>query len=145
MVNSCLSPGTDRPGHQLESCTRQHCFSTLCTLYLTTCLITSALVCCCVPCLPHASPLSSRQASAVLVESPKVANPHHSTPTAKNHRSSPTDAEYHVSIRPLGPSPIHVSLAFPAEIGFDSPCIYTVTHPSAQSIVIHQTPAPPST
>src|SRR4051812_24268789 len=28
MVNSCPSTSTDRPSHQLESGTRQHCFST---------------------------------------------------------------------------------------------------------------------
>ena len=42
----------------------------------------------------------------------RVANPHHSTPTAEYHRSSPTDDEFHASIRPLGSSPNYVSLAF---------------------------------
>ena len=34
---------------------------------------------------------------------------------------------------------------YTTEIGFDSPCIYAVAPPSAQSEVVHQTPAPPST
>ena len=100
-VNSCPSSGTDRPCHQLESDTCQHCFNTPCTICLTTCLTTSALVCRYVPCLPHASPLSRCRASAVLVESPGSRTHTTQTPTTENHRSSPTDAEYHVSIRPL--------------------------------------------
>ena len=42
----------------------------------------------------------------------RVAKPHHSTPTAGYHRSSPTDDEFHASIRPLGSSPNCMSLAF---------------------------------
>ena len=43
----------------------------------------------------------------------RVVNPHHSTPTAEYHRSSPTDDEFHASIGPLGSSPNCMSLALP--------------------------------
>ena len=42
----------------------------------------------------------------------RVVKPHHSTPTVEYHRSSPTDDEFHASIRPLSSSPNCVPLAF---------------------------------
>src|SRR3954471_20643614 len=47
--------------------------------------------------------------------------------------------------RTLGHSSNNMFLAFPAEIGFDSPLTYTVAPPSAQSEVFPRTSAPPST
>ena len=85
MTDSCpsLDVNPDRPYHQLEPGTRQHCFSTPAHSSdhrLTTC----ALVCHCVPCLPHASPLSPRRASAILAKISWVAHPHHLKPHCRS-------------------------------------------------------------
>ena len=66
------------------------------------------------PCPVHTARLAAITASSLRCPGrvSRVANPHHSTPTAEYHRSSPTDDEFHASIRPLGSSPNYVSLAF---------------------------------
>jgi hypothetical protein len=50
----------------------------------TTCPTSSALVRCCVSCLPHASSLSPRRASAILAKIYQVANPHHLRPHCRS-------------------------------------------------------------
>src|SRR3954471_15183720 len=66
------------------------------------------------PCPVRAERLAAITASSLRCPGrvSRVANPHHSTPTAEYHRSSPTDDEFHASIRPLGSSPNCMSLAF---------------------------------
>ena len=113
MADSCpsLDINPNRPCHQPESGTRQHCFSTPAHSSdhrLTTC----ALACRCVPCLPHTSPLSPRRASAILAKISWVA-PTPSQAPLQIHQSYPTDAEFHASLEPLCTSPNHVLLAFP--------------------------------
>ena len=67
------------------------------------------------PCPVHTARLAAITASSLRCPGrvSRVVNPHHSTPTAEYHRSSPTDDEFHASIRPLGSSPNYVSFAFP--------------------------------
>jgi hypothetical protein len=79
----------------------------------TTCPTSSALVRCCVPCLPHASPLSPRRASAILAKISWVAYPHHLRPHYRSISRTPTDAEFHASLRPCAPVRANVLLAFP--------------------------------
>jgi hypothetical protein len=50
----------------------------------TTCPTSSALVCCCVPCLPYASSLSPRRSSAILSKIYRVANPRHLRPHCRS-------------------------------------------------------------
>ena len=144
MVNSCPSTGTDRPSHQLESGTRQHCFSTPCTICLTTCLTTSTLALL-FPVLT--ARLAATTASSLCCPG-RVCQGRESTSLNPHCREPPiiTDrcrvSRLHQTI---GPQSDPCVSRYPAEIGFDSPCIYAVAPPSAQSVVIHQTPAPPST
>ena len=66
------------------------------------------------PCPVHTARLAAITASSLRCPGrvSRVTKPHHSTPTAEYHRSSPTDDEFHASIRPLGSSPNCMSLAF---------------------------------
>ena len=145
MVNSCPSTDTDRPSHQLEYGTRQHCLSTtphnlsyhmsdhqclglsLCpvlTARLTA--ITASSLCC--------------PGQVSRVASPHCLNPHCREPSiitdrcrvSRLHQTTGTQSDPRVS-------------RYPAEIGFDSLNSYAIAPPSAQSEVTHQTPTPPST
>ena len=146
MADSCLSPDASisiDPVTNLNPILANTASAPLHT-YLTTCLTACALVCRRVPCLPHASPLSPRRASAILAKIYWVANPHHLRPHCRPISQYPTDAEFHASLEPLCTSPNHVLLAFPlTRLRFSgslhrSPSIST-------SGIFYQTPAPPST
>ena len=82
MADSCLSPDASM---SIDSVTNlnpilANTASAPLHTYLTTCLTACALVCHCVPCLPHASSLLPRRASAILAKIYRVANPHHLRP-----------------------------------------------------------------
>ena len=144
MADSCLSLDghSDRPSHQLESDTRQHCFSTLHT-HLTTCLTACALVCRCVPCLPHASPLLPRRAFAILAKISWVANPHHLRPHCRQPSVIPDRCRVPRISRTLTSSPTNVLLAFPLTRLRLSACLRR--SPSISRVKSPpETPVPPS-
>jgi hypothetical protein len=82
----------------------------------TNCMTAYALVCCCIPCLPHASLLLSRRASTILAKIHRVANSNHLRPhTADNHQSyRPLPSSTHPS-EPCALVQANVPLAFPAD------------------------------
>lgn len=80
---SITSDRPNRPSHQLEPGTRQHCVSTPAHMS-SHCLTAYALVCCRVSCLPHTSPLLPRRASAILAEIYRVAYRHHLRPHCRS-------------------------------------------------------------
>ena len=81
--------------------------------HLTTCLTACALVCRCVPCLPHASPLLPRRASAILAKISWVANPRHLRPHCRQPSVIPDRCRVPRISRTLTSSPTNVLLAFP--------------------------------
>jgi hypothetical protein len=108
------------------------------------CLTAYALVCRCIPCLSHTSPLFSCQAFAILTKIHRVANPHHLRP----HCRQP----YVISDRcrvPRIPQTLYIPvranllLAFPLTRLRLSGCLRR--SPSISLSRIHQNLAPPST
>ena len=75
----------------------------------------------------------------------RVANPHHSNPYCREPPVITGRCRVSRLHQTIGPQSDPRVSRYPAEIGFDSLLTYAVAPPSAQSIVIHQTPAPPST
>ena len=81
--------------------------------YLTTCPTARALVRRRVPCLPHASPLLPRRASAILSKISSVANRHHLMPHCRQPSVIPDRCRVPRISRTLSSSPTNVLLAFP--------------------------------
>ena len=146
MADSCpsLDVNPDRPCHQLEPGTRQHCFSTpahssyhtsnhLCPGLSLCPVLTARLVAITAPSIRN---LGQRSTGSLT----------HTTsgPTADNHQSYPTDAEFHASLQTLSSSPDHVPLAFPLTRLRLSACLRRI--PSISRVKSPpETPAPPST
>lgn len=146
MADSCLSPDASisiDPVTNLNPILANTASAPLHT-HLTTCLTACALVCRRVPCLPHASPLLPRRASAILAKIYRVANPHHLRPHCRQPSVNPDRCRVPRISRTLTSSPTNVLLAFPlTRLRFSgslhrSPSISRVKSPP-------ETPAPPST